>query len=135
MKGIIMTNSFTNLGLTNVSASGSASDSAGGCCGGGGCMCGASDSAAVSSSATADTSATGPTAATQDFLVAGMTCGHCVSSVTEELSELDGVNAVEVELNVGGASRVQVSASAPLDVEKVRAAVSEAGYELVGASA
>ena len=71
----------------------------------------------------------------QEFLVTGMTCGHCVSSVTEELGELEGVDAVVVELNVGGASKVQVSASAPLDIAAVRAAVSEAGYELVGASA
>ena len=68
-------------------------------------------------------------------LITGMTCGHCVASVTEELSELDSVDAVDVDLNVGGASRVRVSASVPLDVEKVRAAVSEAGYELVDASA
>ena len=138
-----MSNSFTNLGLTDANASGasgsdtsaSGSTSGGGCCGGGGCMCGASSSTSESSDASSTVTATTTGAATQDFLVTGMTCGHCVSSVTEELSELDSVDAVDVDLNVGGASRVRVSASVPLDVEKVRAAVSEAGYELVDASA
>lgn len=138
-----MSNSFTNLGLTDANASGasgsdasaSGSTSGGGCCGGGGCMCGASSSTSESSDASSTVAATTAGAATQDFLITGMTCGHCVSSVTEELSELDHVDAVDVDLNVGGASRVRVSASAPLDVEKVRAAVSEAGYELVDASA
>ena len=137
-----MSNSFTNLGLTDANASGasgsdtsaSGSTSGGGCCGGGGCMCGASSSSSASDASSA-VAATTPGAATQDFLITGMTCGHCVSSVTEELSELDSVDAVDVDLNVGGASRVRVSASVPLDVEKVRAAVSEAGYELVDASA
>ena len=141
-----MSNSFTNLGLTDANASGasgsdtsaSGSTSGGGCCGGGGCMCGASSSTSTSTSTSDASSAVAATtagAATQDFLITGMTCGHCVSSVTEELSELDSVDAVDVDLNVGGASRVRVSASVPLDVEKVRAAVSEAGYELVDASA
>ena len=138
-----MSNSFTNLGLTDANASGasgsdtsaSGSTSGGGCCGGGGCMCGASSSTSESSDASSTVTATTTGAATQDFLITGMTCGHCVSSVTEELSELDSVDAVDVDLNVGGASRVRVSASVPLDVEKVRAAVSEAGYELVDASA
>ena len=137
-----MSNSFTNLGLTDANASGasgsdtsaSGSTSGGGCCGGGGCMCGASSSTSASDASSIVTATTAG-AATQDFLITGMTCGHCVSSVTEELSELDSVDAVDVDLNVGGASRVRVSASVPLDVEKVRAAVSEAGYELVDASA
>ena len=98
-------------------------------------MCGASASASESSDASSTAGVTTAGAATQDFLITGMTCGHCVSSVTEELSELDSVHAVDVDLNAGGASRVRVSASVPLDVEKVRAAVSEAGYELVDASA
>ena len=143
-----MSNSFINLGLTDANASGasgsdasaSGSTSGGGCCGGGGCMCGASSStssseSSKSSDASSTVTATTTGAATQDFLITGMTCGHCVSSVTEELSDLDSVAAVDVDLNVGGASRVRVSASVPLDVEKVRAAVSEAGYELVDASA
>lgn len=68
---------------------------------------------------------------TQKYEVTGMTCGHCVSSVKEELSELAGVDTVDVELNVGGASTVTVGSSQALDMENVRAAIVEAGYELV----
>ena len=60
--------------------------------------------------------------------VAGMTCAHCVASVTEELEELEGVERVDVELESG---QVTVASSAPLDREAVAAAVSEAGYALV----
>ncbi len=69
---------------------------------------------------------------TTDFLVEGMTCSHCVASVTEELTEIDGVSEVSVDLNSGGASRVTVHSAAPVDVELVRAAVEEAGYALAG---
>ncbi len=65
------------------------------------------------------------------FLVAGMTCGHCVASVREELSEIAGVKAVEVELVAGGASRVTVSSETPVDPAAVDAAIREAGYEPV----
>ncbi len=67
----------------------------------------------------------------QKYEVTGMTCGHCVASVTEELSELVGVDSVDVELNKGVASLVSVTSAAPLDLEQVRAAIVEAGYELV----
>ncbi|MBF4617271.1 heavy-metal-associated domain-containing protein [Clavibacter sp. VKM Ac-2873] len=62
------------------------------------------------------------------FPVTGMTCAHCVASVTEEVGELPGVASVAVELVVGGASTVTVESDAPLDPEAVRAAVDEAGY-------
>lgn len=72
------------------------------------------------------------TAATStEYLVSGMTCSHCVSSVTEELSTLDGVSSVSIDLNVGGASTVTVGSASQLEIGAVRAAVSEAGYELV----
>ena len=64
----------------------------------------------------------------QEVLVSGMTCAHCVSSVTEELGEIDGVEAVEVDLNVGGLSRVTVHSSGPIDDAALTAAVEEAGY-------
>jgi copper chaperone len=64
---------------------------------------------------------------TQTFTVTGMTCGHCVASVTEELSELPGVSDVAVVLETGS---VTVSSEEPLEVEAVRAAVAEAGYTL-----
>ena len=71
---------------------------------------------------------------TATYTVTGMTCGHCVAAVTEELARLDGVSAVEVDLNAGGASRVRVTSAAPLPEDAVRGAVDEAGYDLTGAS-
>ncbi|MET3960858.1 copper chaperone [Marmoricola sp. OAE513] len=62
---------------------------------------------------------------TSIYTVTGMTCGHCVASVTEEISELAGVTAVDVVLETGA---VTVTSDAPLDDEAVRAAVAEAGY-------
>ena len=70
---------------------------------------------------------------TYKLVVSGMTCGHCVASVTEELEALDGVEAVRVDLNAGGTSTVTVSSAAPLDTDAVRAAIDEAGYSLVSA--
>jgi copper chaperone len=63
------------------------------------------------------------------YTVAGMTCEHCVASVTEEISELDGVSAVAVELSTGA---VTVTSAEPLAVADVRGAVEEAGYKLAG---
>jgi len=63
---------------------------------------------------------------TRTYTVTGMTCGHCVASVREEVSELPGVTDVEVELASG---RLAVTADALAD-DAVRAAVAEAGYEL-----
>jgi copper chaperone len=72
--------------------------------------------------------------ATTDFLVDGMTCSHCVASVTEEISALSGVDSVSIDLKPGGSSTVSVASSSPIDAEAVRAAVEEAGYSLAGAS-
>jgi copper chaperone CopZ len=71
--------------------------------------------------------------ATTTYRVSGMTCGHCVSAVTEELTKLDGVTAVDIDLVAGGTSPVHVVSDAPLDEADVRAAVDEAGYELADA--
>lgn len=68
---------------------------------------------------------------TQKYEVTGLTCGHCVSSVKEEVGEIAGVDSVDVELNVGGASVVTVVSSTALETDHVRAAIDEAGYELV----
>jgi len=46
--------------------------------------------------------------------VSGMTCGHCVSSVSEELESLAGVETVDVELNAGGISTVTITSSQEL---------------------
>ena len=64
--------------------------------------------------------------------VSGMTCGHCVASVTEELKEVPGVENVEVILNSGATSKVTVLTDKGVDDDALRAAVDEAGFELVG---
>ena len=66
-------------------------------------------------------------AVTSTYTVNGMTCGHCVSAVTEELSRLPGVHEVQVELTTGA---VTVTSDGPLPIDEVRMAVDEAGYEL-----
>jgi len=68
------------------------------------------------------------------YPVTGMTCSHCVGAVTDELRTLDGVTGVDIELNVGGASRLTVTSSVPLDDDAVREAVHEAGYAVSGAA-
>ena len=65
---------------------------------------------------------------TSTYMVKGMTCGHCVRSVTEEVSEVAGVRGVDVDLASG---RVTVSSAQPVDDAAVRAAVAEAGYQVV----
>jgi copper chaperone len=67
--------------------------------------------------------------ATQTYEVKGMTCGHCVNAVSTEIAKLDGVTAVDVDLESG---RVTVTSGADIDKSSVQEAVDEAGYELVG---
>lgn len=69
-----------------------------------------------------------------DYPVTGMTCGHCVASVIEEVSLVPGVSAVTVDLVVGAASTVHVTSAAALDVSDIRAAIDEAGYQLQSAT-
>ena len=66
---------------------------------------------------------------TSTYTVTGMTCGHCVSAVSEEVGGLPGVTEVAVDLPTGA---VTVTSDAPLDDAAVAAAVEEAGYELAG---
>ena len=66
---------------------------------------------------------------TATYTVTGMTCGHCVSAVTEEVSQVAGVTAVAVDLDSGG---LTVTSEAPVEESAVRAAVEEAGYEVAG---
>ena len=66
---------------------------------------------------------------TETYTVTGMTCGHCVSSVTEEVGELPGVTDVDVDL---GSGRLTVTADPPVRPDAVRAAVEEAGYAIAG---
>jgi copper chaperone len=71
---------------------------------------------------------------TNSYAVTGMTCGHCVSAVTEELTRLTGVRNVAIDLVAGGTSTVRVDSDDALDDAQVRAAVDEAGYEVAGTS-
>lgn len=61
------------------------------------------------------------------WTVTGMTCGHCVASVSEEIQDLPGVEQVGVDLASG---RVTITSTEPLDPAAVEAAVAEAGYSL-----
>ncbi|MEV6652446.1 cation transporter [Streptomyces sp. NPDC051219] len=63
------------------------------------------------------------------YQVTGMTCGHCEGAVAGEISELSGVASVKA---VASSGQVTVISAAPLSEDAVRAAVDEAGYELVG---
>lgn len=61
------------------------------------------------------------------YSVSGMTCDHCVSAVTGELTKIPGVQNVVVNL---ADQKVTVTSSAPVELVQVRAAIDEAGYEL-----
>lgn len=92
---------------------------------GSGCSCCATAESAPQTEVSADS-------VSMDVLVEGMTCGHCVASVTEEISAIEGVEGIDVELNVGGASKVSIASSTPIDTDRIRAAVEGAGYALTG---
>jgi copper chaperone CopZ len=66
---------------------------------------------------------------TSTYTVVGMTCGHCVSSVTEEVSQVPGVTDVAVDLASGG---LNVTSQTPVEDSAVQAAVEEAGYQVAG---
>ncbi|SEM67944.1 copper chaperone [Cryobacterium sp. TMT1-3] len=68
---------------------------------------------------------------TTAYGVDGMTCSHCIASVTEEISALAGAESVTVNLVTGGTSQVSVTSASKLDPALVAAAVEEAGYRLV----
>jgi copper ion binding protein len=64
---------------------------------------------------------------TETFTVTGMTCGHCVQAVTDEVSAIEGVRSVQVDL---GSGSVTVEVDAPVPADRYAAAVDEAGYEI-----
>lgn len=66
------------------------------------------------------------------FTVEGMTCAHCVRSVTEEVDAVPGVGEVAVDLATGTLTVTGADSRAPVDEDAVRAAVAEAGYRVVG---
>ncbi|AWW39486.1 MULTISPECIES: heavy-metal-associated domain-containing protein [Streptomyces] len=76
---------------------------------------------------TAQTDTTGSVTAV--YKVSGMSCGHCEGAVSGEISEIPGVSSVQAVAASGEVTVVSLSA---LDEEAVRAAVDEAGFELVG---
>ncbi|WP_242683275.1 heavy-metal-associated domain-containing protein [Rathayibacter sp. SD072] len=111
-----------DLGLT-AKATGDAV--AGGSCGSaGGCACGGHGDAHGGAGATMIAPSV------QTFGVAGMTCEHCVRSVTEELAAYPEVTGVDVSLSPEGVSAVTVGSSRPLGREEIAAAVADAGYRL-----
>ncbi|MEU5835263.1 heavy-metal-associated domain-containing protein [Streptomyces diacarni] len=66
---------------------------------------------------------------TTTYKVSGMTCGHCEGAVSEEISRIEGVSAVQAQAASG---QVAVTSTGELDDAAVRDAVDEAGYELIG---
>jgi copper chaperone CopZ len=74
-------------------------------------------------------STTSPTTTT--ISVSGMTCGHCVSAVSEELEAIQGVEDVNVDLNAGGISTVTITSSKEIPPAEIGEAVAEAGYLVV----
>lgn len=64
--------------------------------------------------------------------ISGMTCGHCVDAVTEELSALDGVEKVTVDLVNGGVSRARITTTGPVHESEISEAIAEAGYVMLG---
>ena len=126
------TDSDAITGFSDSTDTGTDADTSGGC--GGGCACGGHSAGDTSSDAGADTSSAAQAGAIREqYLVDGMTCGHCVSSVTEEVSAIEGVDSVSVDLNAGGTSKIMVVSSVPVSEQAVRDAVTEAGYSLADA--
>ena len=66
---------------------------------------------------------------TATYTVVGMTCGHCVNSVTEEVTQVPGVTGVELDVASGG---LTVTSETTVDDTAVQAAVEEAGYQVAG---
>ena len=98
----------------------------------GACSCCATDSHGASIEVRTDAAASAYRA---EFGVTGMTCSNCVRHLTEELTALDGVDAIDIALIVGGVSTVTLRSSVPLDDAAVAAAVAEAGYEVAAVAA
>jgi len=96
-----------------------------GACGPDGCHCG---HGAEDSVAAAPPAATNPGAGELAIGVVGMTCSHCVASVTEELTALDGVERVDVALAPGAVSAVRIALAGEVSGDAIRAAIEAAGY-------
>ncbi|MDV7242019.1 MULTISPECIES: heavy metal-associated domain-containing protein [Rhodococcus] len=66
---------------------------------------------------------------TSTVIVTGMTCNHCVASVSEEIGAIPGVTSVDVDLATG---KVVIDSTTDLDPRAVSDAVEEAGYSVAG---
>jgi copper ion binding protein len=66
---------------------------------------------------------------TKKILIEGMSCGHCVKHVTEALKEVCGVKSVDVDL---AGKKAVVELDHEVHDEKIKAAIDDAGYEVVG---
>ncbi|MCW4465462.1 heavy-metal-associated domain-containing protein [Glutamicibacter sp. MNS18] len=95
-----------------------------------GCGCGCSENSQPMSITRRPEQEAGPVRT--ELRIQGMTCGHCVASVGEELRELAGVAAVDITLVAGGTSTAVITSTTALDEAALRAAIDEAGYELNG---
>lgn len=62
---------------------------------------------------------------TSEYLVSGMTCAHCEAAVRSEVTQIPGVDGVDVSADTG---RLVVTSSVPVDAAAVLGAVDEAGY-------
>ena len=67
---------------------------------------------------------------TKTINVLGMTCGHCVNAVTEEVGKIPGVTQVEISLNTDGPSPVTITSDSDVSDADIAAAIDEAGYEI-----
>ena len=94
-----------------------------------GCSCCAPAADATAPAGRQSADPTGTSAGTATYQVEGMTCGHCVGSVAEAVSALDGVDDVRIELVAGGASPVTVTG--PASAGAVQAAIEAAGYRVL----
>jgi len=72
---------------------------------------------------------------TQAYDIAGMTCGHCVGAVTDELRALSSVSDVHIDLGAGGTSTAVITSTSAVPAADAAAAGDEAGYQLIGRSA
>ncbi|KAA0973408.1 heavy-metal-associated domain-containing protein [Paeniglutamicibacter gangotriensis] len=102
-------------------------------CGCGGCGCASnstSEGITITSRPTEETMGNNVT-----LKIEGMTCGHCVTSVTEELTKVPGASNVVVFLLAGGTSTATLTASTPLENAVLEAAVTDAGFTLVSVDA
>ncbi|MCY0904569.1 heavy-metal-associated domain-containing protein [Arthrobacter sp. H14-L1] len=63
--------------------------------------------------------------------ISGMTCGHCVAAVSEELTSLKGVDDVSVDLAAEGISTATITSHLTISPEEIGEAVAEAGYLVV----